>query len=107
VNVVDEKILIAIGSGLTGLFSLWYKFRRAQMHVQLGEAKHANVHTETILGGYGKIVEDLRTEIERLHSNIGDMRKEQEECDRRNDELARVVDELRRRVTFLEATTND
>lgn len=77
------------------------------MQRELGLDQAQNTHTETILGGYSQIVDDLRGEVERLNLVIVELRKEQEECERRNDEMAKVVDELRLRVSFLEGTPDE
>lgn len=97
-----EELIIAIGSVATGGMSLWIALRKTstQKEVNMQNIQHA--HQETLLDGYSKIVEDLRDEVTRLNDVIFDLRKEQEECERRNEELAKVVNELKQRVAFLE-----
>lgn len=101
----DNWIILG-GSLIVAILSVWHKLRHSSNTKADNIAKNKNKHTETILGGYSKIVEDLRGEVERLNEVIADMRKEQEECDRRNDEMAKVVEELRRRVAHLEGDSN-
>ena len=99
---ITEHIIIAAGSIVTGAMSLWIALKKTATQKQLGMDHNKTEHTETILGGYSQIVEDLREEVQRLNEIISDLRKEQEECERRNDEMAKVVNELKRRVAFLE-----
>lgn len=94
--------IIIAGSLAVALLSAWHKLRHSSVTKADNIAKNKNKHTETILGGYSQIVEDLRGEVVRLNETIADLRKEQEECERRNEEMAKVVEELRRRVTHLE-----
>jgi peptidoglycan hydrolase CwlO-like protein len=48
------------------------------------------------------MVEDLREEVARLNEVIDDLRKEQEECERRNDEMESLILDLQRRLANLE-----
>ena len=52
-------------------------------------------------------MDDLREEIRRLNDKIVDLRKEQEECERRNDALESVVLDLQRRLANLEVEKSD
>lgn len=97
-----EELIIAIGSVLTGGMSLWMALKKTSTQKTMNDQNVRQEHTETILDGYSKIVEDLRGEVDRLNEIITDLRKEQEECERRNEELAKVVNELKQRVAFLE-----
>lgn len=97
-----EELIIAVGSVLTGGMSLWMALKKTSTQKEINTQNIQQDHTETILGGYSKIVDDLREEVIRLNEIIFDLRKEQEECERRNDELAKVVNELKQRVGFLE-----
>lgn len=99
---------------MTGVTSFWVSaktlgIQRKQIDVtrELGLDHMQAEHTGTILGGYSQIVEDLRGEVERLNLVIVELRKEQEECERRNDEMAKVVNELRQRVSFLEGVSDE
>lgn len=98
----NQNIYMIIASVIVGGVSVWVKHRNSNNKKADDIARNKNKHTETILGGYSKIVEDLQGEVERLNDVIADLRKEQEECERRNEAMAKVVEELRRRVAHLE-----
>lgn len=98
-----ERLIVAIASIITAGMSLWAAIRRNQ----LGRDRQHTEHTETILGGYSQIVDDLRAEVLRLNSLIEDMRIEQEECERRNKAMELIVAELQARVCQLEGVSSD
>lgn len=106
--VVDlaEHLIVSGGTVVTGGMSLWVAMRKSALHRKSTSEHNRTEHTETLLGGYTQIVEDLRGEIDRLNNVIIDLRKEQEECERRNEEMAKVVNELKLRVGFLESGKN-
>jgi hypothetical protein len=97
-----EQLIIAVGSLVTGAMSLWIALKKTSAQKEINTKSIQHEHTETIFVGYSKIVEDLRDEVTRLNEIIFDLRKEQEECERRNEELAKVVNELKHRVAYLE-----
>ena len=101
-----EHLVVSGGTIVTGGMSLWVAMRKSSLNRKSASEHNQTEHTETLLGGYGQIVEDLRDEIDRLNTVILDLRKEQEECERRNEEMIKVVDELKRRVGFLESGKN-
>ena len=103
---LPEQIVIAAGSIITGAMSLWIALKKTSADRKLGNDKNSTEHTETILGGYSNIVEDLREEVSRLNGVIIDLRKDQVECERRNDEMVKIVNELRSRVSCLEGKNN-
>jgi peptidoglycan hydrolase CwlO-like protein len=59
-------------------------------------------HDEALLGAYSQMVEDLKGEVERLKDIIVVLRKEQEDCDKRNKALERQVHSLNARISQLE-----
>ena len=104
-----NNVFIAAATIITGVLS-WAAGRRAQQiqanhHVdehELEKARRIDQATATLLDGYGNMVEDLREEVARLNEVIDDLRKEQEECERRNDEMESLILDLQRRLANLE-----
>lgn len=109
-----DNLIIVGASVVTGLLS-WWAARYAQNRqairdtgdLEVERTRTDNEHTQIVLGGYSQIVDDLREEIRRLNDKISDLRKEQEECERRNDALESVVLDLQRRLANLEVEKFD
>jgi peptidoglycan hydrolase CwlO-like protein len=103
------NFFIAVATILTGLLS-WLAARYAQKaqtkhhqdNHEVSKARQVDEATQTLLKGYASIVNDLQQEVERLNSTIDDLRKEQEECERRNDEMESLILDLQRRLSNLE-----
>ena len=109
-----DNAIIAFASIVTGTLSWWaakYAQRRQAERdsgdLEVERTKTDNQHTQIVLEGYSQIVDDLREEIRRLNDKIVDLRKEQEECERRNDALESVVLDLQRRLANLEVEKSD
>jgi peptidoglycan hydrolase CwlO-like protein len=106
---VTNNIVIAAATVITGILS-WIAGRKTQKsqdsyHIdnhELEKARRIDQATATLLDGYGNMVEDLREEVARLNEVIDDLRKEQEECERRNDEMESLILDLQRRLANLE-----
>jgi uncharacterized coiled-coil DUF342 family protein len=104
-----DNLFIAAGTIIAGLLS-WAAAQYAQKRqarrdtgdLEVERSRTDNEHTQIVLGGYSRIVDDLREEIKRLNDKIVDLRKEQEECERRNDALESIVFDLQRRLANLE-----
>jgi|688.fasta_scaffold758075_2 peptidoglycan hydrolase CwlO-like protein len=104
-----NNVFIAAATIITGVLS-WAAGRRAQQiqanhHVdehELDRARRIDEATKTVLDGYKDMVENLQAEVERLNSVINDLRLEQEECERRNDEMESLIHDLQRRLANLE-----
>lgn len=101
--------IVALATLVTGVLSWWaaqYAQKRQEKRdtgdLEVERTRTDNEHTQIVLEGYSKIVDDLREEIKRLNDKIVDLRKEQEECERRNDALESVVLDLQRRLANLE-----
>lgn len=104
-----DNLIVALATLGTGMLS-WWAARYAQKRqakrdsgdLEIERSRTGNEHTQIVLEGYSKIVDDLREEIKRLNDKIVDLRKEQEECERRNDALESIVNDLQRRLANLE-----
>lgn len=111
---VWQSIAVAAATVITGIFS-WMAARHAQKTQtsahkddhELNRAKRVDEATATLLDGYKDMVEDLRKEVERLNRVIGDLRLEQEECERRNDEMESLIHDLQRRLVALEDSSGE
>ena len=106
--------IVALATIITGMLSWWAaqyaqkrQARRDSGDLEVERSKTDNQHTQIVLKGYSQIVDDLREEIRRLNDKIVDLRKEQEECERRNDALESVVLDLQRRLANLEVEKSD
>jgi hypothetical protein len=97
----QQAIAFMVGTS-TGLLSLWVALHKNRADNRVDRDRQHSQHTEAIFGGYSKIVDDLRNEVDRLNAVIENLRIEQEECERRNDEMAARVEELLQRVSQLE-----
>ena len=106
---MSGNLVIAAGTIIAALISVWIS-RRAQ-HVQttthaadheVDRARRVDEATSTLLDGYKDMVDDLREEVNRLNRVINDLRAEQEECERRNDEMQSLILDLQRRLAHLE-----
>jgi hypothetical protein len=108
---VWQGLFVAAATIITGVLS-WLASRHAQRnqaihHVddhELNRARRVDEATATLLDGYKDMVEDLRTEVSRLNDVIDALRLEQEECERRNDEMESLVLDLQRRLVALEGS---
>lgn len=111
-NWVDN-LFIAGATIVTGVLS-WLAARHAQKNQTITSSKAHEIdrtrvsdeHTKTIMDGYSKMVDNLREEVGRLNQTIESLRKEQEECERRNDEMASLILDLQRRLAHLEGERN-
>jgi predicted RNase H-like nuclease (RuvC/YqgF family) len=107
-NWIDNTI-IAAATIVTGALS-WAAARYAQkvqskhrvVDLAIERNRQDDEHTQTLLEGYSNMVDDLREEVKRLNVTITELRREQEECEKRNDALASVVLDLQRRLVNLE-----
>lgn len=106
---IFDNALIALATVVTGALSWWAaRYSRKQesktqeVDLEIERDRQGNEHTQTLLQGYSSIVDDLREEVRRLNTVINDLRREQEECERRNDALESVVHDLQRRLANLE-----
>lgn len=106
--------IVALATIITGMLSWWAaqyaqkrQAKRDSGDLEVERTKTDNQHTQIVLEGYSHIVDDLREEIRRLNDKIADLRKEQEECERRNDALESVVLDLQRRLANLEVEKSD
>jgi len=106
--------IVALATLVTGILSWWAaqyaqkrQARRDTGDLEVERSRTDNEHTQIVLGGYSRIVDDLREEINRLNEKITELRKEQEECERRNDALESVVFDLQRRLANLEIGKSD
>ena len=104
-----DNLIIAAAMVITGGLSWWAaqyaqkrQAKRDTGDLEIERNRTDNEHTQIVLEGYSKIVDDLREEIKRLNEKIVDLRAEQEECERRNDALESVVFDLQRRLANLE-----
>lgn len=97
--VAMSSVLVAIISA-----AVMVRGQRQQSH---SESKaHTNAQVQTIFDGYGKIVEELRIEVERLMATIAILQEEQVACDERNNALIQEVEELKHRLVQLESRTD-
>lgn len=104
-----QSIVVAGATIITGVLS-WMAARHAQKtqsasHAddhELNRARRVDEATATLLEGYKSMVDDLRDEVGRLNRVIDDLRLEQEECERRNDEMESLIHDLQRRLAALE-----
>jgi septal ring factor EnvC (AmiA/AmiB activator) len=108
-----DNLFIAAATIVAAALSVWVS-RRAQ-HVQtkthavdheLDRARRVDQATSTLLEGYKDMVDDLRDEVNRLNGVINDLRIDQEECERRNDEMESLIFDLQRRLVYLEGQSN-
>jgi septal ring factor EnvC (AmiA/AmiB activator) len=109
-----DNLFIAAATIVAAALSVWVS-RRAQ-HVQakthavdheLNRARRVDQATSTLLDGYKDMVDDLRDEVTRLNGVIDDLRREQEECERRNDEMESLIWDLQRRLVNLEGKSHE
>lgn len=98
-----EQLAVAGASVLTGMMSLYVGMRRLKSDASAHHATGLTAHTSVLVEGFGGLVEQLQDEVKRLNEVISDMRREQDECERRNDEMAVVIEDLKRRIGHLEA----
>ena len=95
-------ILVSISTLLTGLVSAMIAYRAQSKQTEVQSKDIDFDHNESLLQGYSGMVDNLRSELERLNRVIDEMREDQEACDKRNQELTQEVNELRIRVSELE-----
>lgn len=108
-----DNLLIAAATIIAAALSVWVS-RRAQkvqtsthaVDHELDRAKRVDQATSTLLEGYKDMVDDLRDEVIRLNDIIDDLRREQEECERRNDEMESLIFDLQRRLVYLEGKSD-
>ena len=104
-----DNLFIASATITTGVLS-WLAARyaqnnntvNAQASREIDRVRVDDEHTRTILDGYSDMVDNLRDEVARLNQVIEALRKEQEECERRNDEMGSLILDLQRRLAHLE-----
>jgi len=104
-----DNLFIAAATIITGVLS-WLAARYAQKNQSISASATREIdrvrvddeHTKVILDGYSDMVDNLRDEVGRLNQVIETLRKEQEECERRNDEMASLLLDLQRRLANLE-----
>jgi peptidoglycan hydrolase CwlO-like protein len=105
-----EALFVAAATIVTGVLT-WITAHRSQRnHVEthtvdheLDRARRVDEATRNLLDGYKDMVDNLQEEVVRLTGVIEDLRVEQEECERRNDEMASLILDLQRRLANLES----
>jgi chromosome segregation ATPase len=108
-----DNLFIGAATIIAAVLSVWVSRRsqkvQASTHAvdhELNRAKRVDQATSTLLEGYKNMVDDLRDEVARLKGVINDLRIEQEECERRNDEMESLILDLQRRLVNLESRGN-
>ncbi len=104
-----DNLFIAAATIVTGLLS-WAAARYAQKNQSVHQKASQEIdrsrlddsHAKTIFEGYSGIVDDLREEVARLNTTLSELRKEQDECERRNNEMESIIFDLQRRLANLE-----
>ena len=99
---VVTAVIISSATLLTGILSAIITFKGQTQATAITAEDVRLDHNDSLLAAYSKMVEDLRQEVQRLNSVIAEMRKDQDECDRRNNELSDEVDKMRLRISELE-----
>lgn len=98
----NPSLYIAISSIVVALISSYAVVRGQRQQARSESRSHSNAEVQTIFDGYGKIVEELRIEVERLMTTIAILQEEQVACDERNNALIGEVEELKKRLFQLE-----
>jgi hypothetical protein len=102
----NPSMYVAMSSVLVAIISAAVMLRGQRNQAQNESKVHSNAQVQTIFDGYGKIVEELRIEVERLMATIAILQEEQVACDERNNALIQEVEELKHRLVQLESRTD-
>lgn len=105
-NPLTEQIIISATTLLAALIPAWVLIRKHKVEDRAVAVSAANEQVSSIFTVYGQIVTDLREEVERLKSELEDVRLEQQACEARNVQLEALISELVNRVRSLEVGTN-
>jgi len=98
----NASVYVAISSIVVAVISSYAVVRGQRQQDRKDFRVQGNAEVKTIFDGYGRIVEELRLEVERLMSYITILQEEQIACDERNTALIEEVEELKQRLFLLE-----
>lgn len=98
----DTSLYMSVASVLTAIVSASVVIRGQRANTQTEIRKYDNIELQTIFDGYGQIIDELRSEVERLMFTIALLQEEQVECEKRNDSLREEIQELKNRLMYLE-----
>jgi peptidoglycan hydrolase CwlO-like protein len=101
-----EQVFIAVATVLTAIISSAVIIRGQRRESAQHEADNNTVQIQTIFDGYSRIVADLHAEVQRLHSVVDALHREQEICEERNVALELEIENLQSRICRLEETSN-
>jgi len=93
---------MSIASVLTAMISAFVVIKGQRDKKNSAIRKYDNIELQTIFDGYGQIIDELRSEVERLMLNLALLQEEQVECEKRNESLRGEIQELKARLMTLE-----
>jgi len=105
-NSVVEQVIISITTLVAALIPAWVLIRKHKSEDRQAAVSAANEQVSSIFNVYGEIVTNLRGEVDRLKSELAEVRAEQQACEERNAQLEALVSELVARVQCLEGGGN-
>lgn len=101
-NELWQQVIAACATVGAAIISAYVIINRSKTDRRTAEINAANEQVDSIFSVYGQIVADLRTEVNRLQTEIEVLREEQQVCEERNANLETLVTELVARVKCLE-----
>lgn len=100
-----ELIFSSIGSALVAILTTYGVMRGQKSAEQQTNVTNNTAQIQTIFDGYSRIVADLHAEVQRLHTIVDELHKEQEACEERNVLLEKEVEDVMGRLCKLEEQT--
>ena len=101
---VSLPILLAVIGAFATIIAAAFAYRSV---IRSSKAQQKSAELATVLDGYDKLIHSLQSEVLRLSEAQQAILKELAECDKRNEELAKLVQTLRRQMAeAIERNTN-
>lgn len=105
-NGIAEQLIVSATTLVAALIPAWVLIRKHKSEDRATAVNAANEQVSSIFNVYGQIVTDLREEVDRLKSELDEVRAEQQACEVRNAQLEALISELVARVQSLEGAGN-
>ena len=103
---VVEQLIVSVTTLVAALIPASVLIRKHKSEDRAVAINAANEQVSSIFTVYGEIVNNLRGEVDRLKSELAEVRAEQQVCEERNVQLEALVSELVARVQCLEGGGN-
>jgi archaellum component FlaC len=101
-----ETFLSPIGAAIAAFLSTYAVMRGQRSEEKRTKITNNTEQIQTIFDGYSRIVADLHSEVQRLHTLVDELHRETEICEERNVVLEKEITEVMGRLCILEERNN-